>query len=93
MNEESSRVQIVPPFSHNNTYMKILKNEIDKTIQINIKCSEYFLTKGNEEHEYAICPKIDMSYAGKLDQCASPIIMLSKEDYEKLRGLFDEYGL
>ncbi len=73
--------------------MQILKDEINKKVQININTKDYFITKGNQEYPYGLAYKIDMSYAGKPDQCSMPFWLFGEKEYEKLKGMFDEYDL
>lgn len=73
----------------------LLIDEINERIQFNFRTSDFFLTKLDPDthngEEYALSRRIDMSYAGKPDQCGSPAIFLSENQYKRLWGVIDEW--
>lgn len=71
--------------------MQILRDEINKKVQINLDSREFVITNGNEDYKYGLAHRIDMSYKGKPDQCSTPFWYFDEEDYEKLKGMFDEF--
>ncbi len=72
--------------------MKIKIDEIGNRIQIELDPRKYFLVKAKDDFmgEYALAPRIDMSYCGKQDQVSGELIYLTEEEYKKIKGLVDE---
>ena len=68
-------------------------DEINRRAIMELTPKDYFLKKLKEENdeEFAVLVhRIDMDYAGKPDQEGSIAIYLDEEEYNKLKGIFDE---
>lgn len=66
--------------------MKLVKQPSEVSITFSPK--DYFLCKGNDEHPYALCYKIDMSYKGKADQQGTNVFYMN----EKQAQIFIDAG-